>query len=55
MSTEARTRPASNLVGRLIDASEVADVVTFLASPRSVAIAGDTIAAGGGEQRVIYY
>jgi hypothetical protein len=26
----------------------VADVVTFLASPRSVAINGDMVAAGGG-------
>ena len=51
---EAR-RPASNLVGRMIDAREVAYVVTFLASPKSVAIDGDTIAAGGGVPRVIYY
>jgi NAD(P)-dependent dehydrogenase (short-subunit alcohol dehydrogenase family) len=55
MSDEARMRSASNLLGRFVDASEVADVVTFLASPRSVAVNGDTIAAGGGEPRVIYY
>ena len=52
---EAEARPATNLVGRLIDASEVAHVVTFLASPKSVAIDGDTIAAGGGVPRAIYY
>ncbi len=33
----------------------VADVVTFLASPRSIAITGDTIAAGGGVPGPIYY
>ena len=38
-------------IGRLVTAEEVADVVTFLASPRSVAINGDAIAAGGGVGR----
>ena len=54
-SEEAAQRPAANLVGRMIDAREVAYVVTFLASPKSVAIDGDTIAAGGGVPGVIYY
>ena len=54
-SAEAARRPARNLVGRMIDAREVAYVVTFLASPKSVAIDGDTIAAGGGVPGVIYY
>jgi NAD(P)-dependent dehydrogenase (short-subunit alcohol dehydrogenase family) len=45
---------AGNSLRRLIDAREVAQVVTFLASPRSVAITGDAIAAGGGG-RGIYY
>ncbi len=36
------------LVNGLVTAAEVADVVTFLASPRSVAITGDAIAVGGG-------
>jgi hypothetical protein len=31
------------------------DVVTFLASPRSVAVNGDTIAAGGGTRGPIHY
>lgn len=44
-----------NSVRRVIDAGEVADVVTFLASPRSVAITGDAIAAGGGVPGPIYY
>ena len=40
---------------RLITAAEVADVVTFLASPRSVAITGDSIGAGGGQPGVVHY
>jgi NAD(P)-dependent dehydrogenase (short-subunit alcohol dehydrogenase family) len=46
---------AGNAIGRLIDAREVAYLVTFLASPRSVAVNGDVIAAGGGVGRAIYY
>jgi NAD(P)-dependent dehydrogenase (short-subunit alcohol dehydrogenase family) len=39
---------ANNAIGRIVDASEVADVIAFLASPRSVSITGDAVAAGGG-------
>ena len=46
---------AQNSVRRIIDASEVADVVAFLASPRSIAITGDAIAVGGGVPGPIYY
>jgi NAD(P)-dependent dehydrogenase (short-subunit alcohol dehydrogenase family) len=42
-------------IGRLVTAQEVAAVVTFLASPRSVAINGDAIAAGGGFVGAIHY
>jgi len=42
-------------IGRLVSAAEVADVVTFLASPRSVAITGDAIAVGGGARGAIHY
>jgi NAD(P)-dependent dehydrogenase (short-subunit alcohol dehydrogenase family) len=42
-------------IGRLVDAAEVADIVAFLASPRSVAINGDAIAAGGGAKGSIHY
>ena len=45
----------NNLVGRMIDAREIAYVVAFLASPKSVAINGDVIAAGGGSGTAIYY
>ena len=44
-----------NSVRKLIDASEVAFVVVFLASPKSIAITGDVIAAGGGVGKNIYY
>jgi NAD(P)-dependent dehydrogenase (short-subunit alcohol dehydrogenase family) len=44
-----------NNVGRIIDASEIAYVATFLASPRSGAITGDVIAAGGGVGPAIHY
>src|SRR5438105_3632899 len=44
-----------NLIGRLVTAEEVADVVAFLASPKSAAINGDAIAVGGGTPGAIYY
>jgi NAD(P)-dependent dehydrogenase (short-subunit alcohol dehydrogenase family) len=42
-------------IGRLVTADEVAAVVTFLASPRSIAINGDSIVVGGGAVGPIYY
>lgn len=44
-----------SLIGRIVEAEEVAAVVAFLASPKSVAINGDAIAAGGGSGRAIHY
>ena len=44
-----------SLIGRIVEAEEVADIVLFLASPRSAAITGDAIAAGGGSPKVISY
>jgi NAD(P)-dependent dehydrogenase (short-subunit alcohol dehydrogenase family) len=46
---------ASVGIGRLVTAEEVAAVIAFLASPVSVAINGDAIAAGGGAVGPIYY
>jgi NAD(P)-dependent dehydrogenase (short-subunit alcohol dehydrogenase family) len=46
---------AGNAIQQLVDAGEVADVVAFLCSPRSRAIHGDAIAAGGGAPRAIHY
>ena len=42
-------------IGRMVSAEEVASVIVFLASPRSVAITGDPISAGGGARGVIHY
>ncbi|MGH7754368.1 MAG: SDR family NAD(P)-dependent oxidoreductase, partial [Gemmatimonadales bacterium] len=44
-----------NALRRVIDAGDIANVVAFLASPLSVAITGDSIAAGGGVGRAIHY
>jgi NAD(P)-dependent dehydrogenase (short-subunit alcohol dehydrogenase family) len=44
-----------NSIAHLVDASELADVIAFLASPRSIAITGDAIAAGGGVSGPVYY
>lgn len=53
---EIERRMAGNItIGRLVDAAEVADIVAFLASPRSVAINGDAIACGGGGKGAIHY
>lgn len=42
-------------IGRIVDAKEVAWVVAFLASPKSVAINGDAIPIGGGSPGTIHY
>ncbi|CAN5800358.1 SDR family oxidoreductase [soil metagenome] len=46
---------AGNSINHLLDAEEVAQVVVFLCSPKSRAINGDVIAAGGGTPRTINY
>jgi NAD(P)-dependent dehydrogenase (short-subunit alcohol dehydrogenase family) len=50
-----RQLAASVSIGRLVTADEVASVVAFLSSPKSVAINGDAIVAGGGAIGPIYY
>ncbi len=44
-----------NSARRIISAEEIAYVVAFLASPKSLAVNGDAIAAGGGLGRAIHY
>jgi NAD(P)-dependent dehydrogenase (short-subunit alcohol dehydrogenase family) len=46
---------SSNLLGRLVDAQEIAWVVAFLCSPKAVAINGDSIVVGGGIRGAIHY
>ncbi|MEO8691921.1 MAG: SDR family oxidoreductase [Acidimicrobiales bacterium] len=43
------------LVRKIITAQEVAWVVAFLASPRSVSITGDAVVAGGGLAGAVHY
>lgn len=50
-----RRLAAGNLANKIITAEDIANVVAFLASPRSVAINGDVIAAGGGARGSIHY
>ncbi len=45
----------ANSVKQIIDASDIAYIAAFLASPRSIAINGDAIAAGGGVGNAIHY
>jgi len=45
----------NNSIRQIVDARHIAYVVTFLASPKSLAINGDVIAAGGGLGAAIYY
>jgi NAD(P)-dependent dehydrogenase (short-subunit alcohol dehydrogenase family) len=55
-AAEIERRMASlNLTRTLMDASQVAAVITFLASPLSVSINGESIACGGGTPGVIRY
>jgi NAD(P)-dependent dehydrogenase (short-subunit alcohol dehydrogenase family) len=55
-AAEMEKRMAANItIGRIVDAAEVADVVAFLASPRSVSITGDAVACGGGAKGAIHY
>jgi NAD(P)-dependent dehydrogenase (short-subunit alcohol dehydrogenase family) len=42
-------------IGRMVTAQEVASVIVFLASPRSVSITGDPVAVGGGVRGAIHY
>ena len=52
---DAEKRMVNNLVGRWIDARDIAYVVTFLASPKAAAVNGDVVPAAGGIRGTIYY
>jgi NAD(P)-dependent dehydrogenase (short-subunit alcohol dehydrogenase family) len=52
---ELVARPTGNAIERMVEAHEVAYVVAFLASPKSVGITGDAIACGGGARGAIHY
>lgn len=50
-----RRMASGNSINKIVDAGEIAWVVAFLASPKSVAINGDTIGVGGGAPGYVYY
>ncbi|MGH8055896.1 MAG: SDR family NAD(P)-dependent oxidoreductase [Candidatus Entotheonellia bacterium] len=52
---EIERRAAQNIaIRRIVDAKEIGYVVCFLASPKSIAITGEVIAAGGGSMRAVF-
>src|SRR3990172_1721346 len=50
-----RRMAAGNAIRRMVDASEIAYVATFLASEKAAAITGEVIVASGGAGRSVYY
>jgi NAD(P)-dependent dehydrogenase (short-subunit alcohol dehydrogenase family) len=44
-----------NSIHRFVDAADIGSLVAFLASPRSIAINGESIGAGGGAPGAIHY
>ncbi len=52
---DAERALAGNIIGRIVTVAELADVIAFLASPRSVAITGGAVDAGGGTPGVVTY
>jgi NAD(P)-dependent dehydrogenase (short-subunit alcohol dehydrogenase family) len=50
-----KTLSARTSLGRLVTAEEIADFVTFLSSPRSVALTGEVLALTGGLGTAVYF
>jgi NAD(P)-dependent dehydrogenase (short-subunit alcohol dehydrogenase family) len=51
----APNSPRGNAICRMVDASEIASVATFLASEKAWAISGELIVATGGAGSSVYY
>jgi NAD(P)-dependent dehydrogenase (short-subunit alcohol dehydrogenase family) len=51
----AHGSPRGNAIGRMVDASEIAYLTTFLASDKAWAITGEVIVATGGAGQSVYY
>jgi len=47
--------PRGNAIGRMVDASEIAYLTTFLASDKAWAVTGELVVATGGAGRSVYY
>jgi NAD(P)-dependent dehydrogenase (short-subunit alcohol dehydrogenase family) len=54
-SEEQAARASENVIGRMVDAEEIAWLVAFLCSPRSASITGESIGCGGGIRGTIRY
>jgi len=52
---EQEARAAENLIGRMVDAEEIAWLVAFLCSPKGSGITGESIGCGGGIRGAIRY
>ena len=55
ISDERAAQARGNVIGRVVDAEEVAWLVAFLCSPKSAAITGESIGCGGGIRGAIRY
>jgi NAD(P)-dependent dehydrogenase (short-subunit alcohol dehydrogenase family) len=55
LSGERAAQATGNVIGRVVDAEEVAWLVAFLCSPKSAAITGESIGCGGGIRGSIRY
>ena len=53
--TLLQNSPRGNSICRMVDASEVAFVVVFLASEKAWAVSGELLSASGGAGRSVYY
>ena len=52
---EIRSRVTQSIaIRKIVDASEIGYIAAFLSSPKSVAITGEIIAAGGGSSRAFF-
>ena len=47
--------PRTNALGRMVEASEVADVAVFLASSQAGAMTGELLNPNGGAGNAVYY
>lgn len=53
--TYAPDAPRGNAICRMVDATEVAHVATFLASDKAWAVCGELVVATGGAGRAVFY
>ena len=54
LEEEEKRVTAQSTTRRIVEPSEIADLVAFLASPRSLAVVGETIAASGSVSAGVY-